>query len=116
MLLIGLSLPLCHERDAALRLKSTTSSKVNRTERPMSHIEAAALTTLEVAPDGTRFQMNMLDQDGKSASVSLPTQCINELMMTLPNVLRRALSNQFRDSSLRLVYRLGQTRFEKVAG
>ena len=82
----------------------------------MSHIEAAALTTFEVAPDGTRFQMNLVDQDGKSASVSLPARCINELMMTLPNVMRRALSIQFRDSSLRLVYQLGTTRVEKAAG
>jgi len=82
----------------------------------MSHIEAAALTTFEVAPDGTRFQMNLVDHDGKSASVSLPARCINELMMTLPDVMRRTLSIQFRDSSLRLVYQLGTTRIEKAAG
>jgi hypothetical protein len=82
----------------------------------MSLIQAAALTTFEIAPDGTRFQMNVQGEDGKPASVSLPTQCINELMMTLPDVLRRALWNQFRDSSLRLVYQLGQTKIEKMAG
>src|ERR1700722_5095969 len=82
----------------------------------MSHIEAAVLTTFEVAPDGTRFQINLVDHDGKSASVSLPARCINELMMTLPGVMRRALSIQFRDSSLRLVYQLGTTRIEKAAG
>jgi hypothetical protein len=82
----------------------------------MSHIEAAALTTVEVALDGTRFQMNVRGQDGKPASISLPTRCINELMMTLPDVLRRALWNQFRDSSLRLVYQLGHTKIEKMAG
>jgi hypothetical protein len=82
----------------------------------MSHIEAAALTTFEVAPDGTRFQMNLVDRDGKLASVSLPARCINELMMTLPDVLRRALAIQFRDSSLRLVYQLETARIEKAAG
>jgi hypothetical protein len=82
----------------------------------MSHIEAAALTTFEVAPDGTRFQMNVRGQDGQSASISLPTQCISELMMTLPGILRQALWNQSRDSSLRLVYSLGKIRIEKMAG
>ena len=82
----------------------------------MSQIEAAALTTLEVAPDGGRFKMNVLDQDGELASVSLPTQCINALLMTLPDVLQRALRTQFRDSSLRLVYQVGRTRIEKAAG
>jgi hypothetical protein len=37
-------------------------------------------------------------------------------MMTLPNVLRQALRNQFRDTSLRLVYPLAQSRIEKLAG
>jgi hypothetical protein len=82
----------------------------------MSHIEAAALTTFEVAPDGTRFQLNVRAEDGQCASVSLPTRCINELMMTLPHVLRQALCNQFRDTSLRLVYPLAQSRIEKLAG
>lgn len=82
----------------------------------MSHIEAAALTTFEIAPDGTRFQINVRDQEGEPASVSLPTQCINELLMTLPGVLRQALWNQFRDTSLRLVYQLEETRIERMAG
>jgi len=66
----------------------------------MSHIEAAALTTFEVALDETRFQMNVRAEDGQCASISFPTQCLNELMMTLPDVLRQALCNQFRDTSL----------------
>ncbi len=60
--------------------------------------------------------MNVRGQDGKPASVSLPTQCINELMMTFPAILRQALWSQFRDYSLRLVYPVGQTRIEKMAG
>jgi len=60
--------------------------------------------------------MNVRDGNGASGSISLPTQCLNELMMTLPGILRRALWNQHRDTSLRLVFPLAKTKIEKAAG
>jgi hypothetical protein len=82
----------------------------------VNHIDATALSTFEVSSDGTRFQMNVRGGDGERGSISLPTQCLNELMMTLPGILRLALSNKHRDTSLRLVFPLAKTRIEKTAG
>jgi hypothetical protein len=60
--------------------------------------------------------MNVRGGDGACGSISLPTQCLNELMMTLPGILRIALWNQHQDTSLRLVFPLAKTKVEKATG
>jgi hypothetical protein len=44
------------------------------------------------------------DEEGKAGALMLPTACLRELMMTLPEMMRRALRLQHDDPSLRLVY------------
>jgi hypothetical protein len=59
------------------------------------------LTTFSIAADGTRIRMNFISGDGDHACLSLPTECLTELIMTLPRMMRRA---RHHDESLRLVY------------
>jgi hypothetical protein len=62
------------------------------------------LTTFNIAADGTRLRMNFISGDGDHACLSLPTECLTELIMTLPLMMRQALRARHQDESLRLVY------------
>ena len=49
------------------------------------------LTTFNIAANGTRCRMNFISGDGDQACLSLPTDCLTELIMTLPRMARQAL-------------------------
>jgi hypothetical protein len=57
----------------------------------MNEMTASALTTFEVALDGSSVRLNLLDQEGRPASVTLPAQCVNQLLMTIPRMVETAL-------------------------
>lgn len=82
----------------------------------MSVIKAAALTTYGVSPDGRHVRIHVTDDAGAPAVLELPTPALNELMMTLPRMLREALQNQYQDPSLRLVHDMGDCQVEQAAG
>ncbi len=69
-----------------------------------THIEGEELTCFEVAEDGGSFKMHLEDKFGRPASLSLPSVCLNRLMMTLPRMVTRALQRRHNDQSLRVVY------------
>ena len=70
------------------------------------------LTTFEIAPDGSRFCMNVADELGQSRGLSLPAECLVQLIMTLPQMASQALKMRYRDDSLRIVYPLGELGIE----
>jgi hypothetical protein len=70
----------------------------------MDELTASALTTFEVALDGSSVRLNLLDREGRPASVILPTQCVNHLLMTVPRMVETALRNSQGDESLRYVH------------
>jgi hypothetical protein len=70
----------------------------------MTTIRAKSLTTFSVAPDGANIAIGVADEEGRAGELTLPTDCLRELMMTLPEMMRRALRLQHHDPSLRLVY------------
>jgi hypothetical protein len=76
-------------------------------------IRAKSLTTFSVAPDGANIAIGVADEDGKAGALTLPTDCLRELMMTLPEMMRRALRLQHDDPSLRLVYRTAGWEVER---
>jgi hypothetical protein len=65
-----------------------------------------SLTTFEIEPDGSRFCMNVADETGHQRGLSLPTDCLTQLIMTLPEMAAKALKMRYRDDSLRIVYPL----------
>jgi hypothetical protein len=81
-------------------------------------IEAADLTTFEIAPDGSRFRICVVDIEGQPASLGLPTDCLPNLIMTLPRMAAQALRARNRGDSLRIVYPADRLRLEQgdVAG
>ena len=70
----------------------------------MTIIRAERLTTFSVAPDGSSVSLGVTDDEGRAGALMLPIACLKQLMMTLPEMMRRALRLQHDDPSLRLVY------------
>ena len=70
----------------------------------MTILRARRLTTFSVASDGSSIAIGVADEEGKAGALMLPADCLKELMMTLPEMMRRALRQQHGDPSLRLVY------------
>lgn len=67
-------------------------------------IKAAALQTYELTADGSRVRLNVTDTEGRPAVLSLPSDCLHQLIMTLPRVMQRVLQMRFGDESMRVVF------------
>jgi hypothetical protein len=76
---------------------------------------AQSLTTTEVAADGHRIRLNFIDTRARQASLTLPTDCVHQLIMTLPQLLSKALRAKTSDDSARAVFTLGAWRLEQAA-
>lgn len=79
----------------------------------MTILRAKRLTTFSVAPDGGSIAIGIADDEGKTGALMLPADCLRELMMTLPDMMRRALRLQHNDPGLRLVYRIAGWEVER---
>jgi hypothetical protein len=78
-----------------------------------NHFVVQKATTFDVASDGTSFRLNFICRDGGQVSLSLPTECVHGLMMTLPRMMRQALRARGHNESLRLVYPVDNLRIER---
>ncbi len=78
----------------------------------MKQIDAAALTTFEVDPDGAHVHFRVRDHEGSPAELVLPATCLGELLMTLPRVMRDALRKSSGNDALRVVYPLERYKIE----
>jgi hypothetical protein len=71
------------------------------------------LITYDVANDGSRFRMSFTCSGGKLGSLSLPIECLQALIMTLPRMMKQALRARYGDESLRLVFPADLIRVER---
>jgi hypothetical protein len=78
----------------------------------MAQIEASALTTFDVHPDGTHVRINVRDPSGSPASLVLPVTCANQLMMVLPRLVELAMRNNHKNEAVRLVHALESVYIE----
>jgi hypothetical protein len=78
----------------------------------MTILHASRLTSCSVAADGTGVAIGVADEEGREGALMLPTECLKALIMTLPDMMRRALRLQHRDPSLRLVYPVASWEIE----
>jgi hypothetical protein len=81
-----------------------------------NEIDVASLTTCLVTPGGQRVRLNFEDSRGRPATLSLPSNCVQQLVMTLPHLLSTALKAQHGDRSARAVFPLDEWRLETVSG
>ena len=78
----------------------------------MAELEGRRLTTFTVATDGRSFRLNFTEASGQASAVTLPTECLNQLLMTLPRLASQALRARYRDNSLRMVFPAEEWRLE----
>jgi hypothetical protein len=57
--------------------------------------------------------MRFICANGKPGSLSLPTECLKALMMTLPRMMTHALLARYGEATLRLVYPAEAVRIER---
>jgi hypothetical protein len=76
------------------------------------HIVGKELTSYEIASDGSWFRMSFGCANGRHGSLTLPTECIQALIMTLPRMMNQALLARHGDETLRLVYPAETARLE----
>src|SRR5262245_31827293 len=81
----------------------------------MNVIRGKQLTTFDVAPDGESFSLHVTDEQSLPATLVLPSECLNALLMTLPEVQKRSLRARFRDNTMRVVYPVGSWDVERSA-
>ena len=79
-------------------------------------IDIASLTTCEVSSDGCHVRLNFEDALGRPAALRLTNTGVQQLAMTLPQLLSRALQAQHGDDSVRAVFPLSRWRLESAAG
>ena len=63
----------------------------------------------------TKAHIAVADEEGQAAALMLPAECLRALIMTLPDMMRRALRLQHGDPSLRLVYPVASWEIERSA-
>lgn len=73
---------------------------------PSGQIDAAELTTYDVDPQGEFVRLHLKDRNGQAATVVLPTDCLTQLLMSLPGMVQKALRNRHGDDSMRLAHPL----------
>jgi len=71
------------------------------------HLVAKALTTCQVDREGDYLRLSFEVQNGRTSSVTLPIECAQSLLMTLPGMIERALKARHGDEDYRLVYPTG---------
>ena len=73
---------------------------------PSSRIDAAELTTYDVDPQGEFVRLHLNDQNGQTGTVVLPTDCLTQLLMSLPGMVQKALRNRHGDDAVRFAHPL----------
>ena len=80
--------------------------------KTMIEITGSSLTQCQIAPDGSAVRLNFKSDCGQPASLTLPVECIQQLLMTLPHVASMAIRARYRDETLRWVFSLGSWQLE----
>jgi hypothetical protein len=77
-------------------------------------IRVGKLTTCGVAPDGSFIELEFVDVSDAKVTVQLPIEHAGGLVMTLPELLSRAVRQNTCDQQARYVFDLGEWAIESV--
>jgi hypothetical protein len=75
-------------------------------------ITSSQLTTCSVVKDGQAIRLEFLDTEGQPVSVEFPFDQAESIVMTLPQMLSKALQRRTRSPSSRYVFSLGRWLIE----
>ena len=80
-----------------------------------SWLQVESLTNYEVAPDGSSVKLNVLDADGRPASLIVPFEPLRALAMSMPKIVLHALRCATGDAdALRLVHGVANWKIERA--
>ena len=78
-------------------------------------MQVESLTTYEVAPDGSRVKLNLLDAEGKPASLIVPLEALRVLALSMPKIVFHAVRQATGgDDALRLVHGVENWKIERA--
>jgi hypothetical protein len=98
-------------------LLALSSQLCNMEDSTPIEIDVRSLTTHQVAPDGSDICLNIENAGGRPIALRLTSACVQQLVITLPHLLSRALKAQHHgDGSVRAVFPLSEWRLEAAAG
>jgi hypothetical protein len=75
-------------------------------------VTSSRLTTCSVVNDGSAIRLEFLDGDGQPTSIEFPFDQAESIIMTLPQMLSKALQRRTRDESSRYAFSLGRWSIE----
>lgn len=75
-------------------------------------LRSSRLTTCRVAQDGADVRLEFIDQSGKTVAVELPLDQAEAVVMTLPRLLSRAVTQRTGNDEARYVFHLGEWAVE----
>src|SRR5579862_3580630 len=78
------------------------------------NLEVQALTTYEVAPDGSGFRMKFIDGNGEPASLIIPTECLRQLALSMPKIVAATVTGGYNDPSIRVVHPVTSLELERA--
>lgn len=73
---------------------------------------SSQLTTCSVVKDGSAIRLEFLDGDGQPVAVEFPFDQAQSIVMTLPQMLAKALQRRTRSPSSRYAFSLGRWSIE----
>lgn len=79
-------------------------------------VDVGELMTCKVLDNGRMLRLDMKSSSGVPVSINMSFEQAESLMMTLPRLLRKALSSRTGSTDFRFVFPLGQWSVEQAAG
>ena len=76
------------------------------------NIDVGQLTFFETSVDGAAIKMHLEDAAGRAFSICFPLDCLQSLIMTLPNMVTSAVQRLYRDPTLRVTYPVAEFQLE----
>jgi hypothetical protein len=76
------------------------------------NVTSSRLTTCSVVKDGRAVRLEFVDGNGQPVSVEFPFDQAESIIMTLPQMLSKALQRRTHDPSARYVFSLGRWSIE----
>jgi hypothetical protein len=67
-------------------------------------VDVNALLDYEVAADGSHVRLNLANDLGNQVNVTLPIECLKQLVLSLPVILEQTLRALHQNPALRLVH------------
>jgi len=81
----------------------------------MDPIAVDALTTYEVADDGSGVRLHFADPEGRARTLVVPIASLQQLTLSMPKIMQEALCASYRDPTLRLVHAVASWVIERAS-